>query len=115
MVGGAGLEAERNTSEAGPDCPRPFGLDVEGYLFCALGSLQHLAHLFWERKHLAAQHYHVWRVHLTSLIISLSVGSSRPHATIVIAARRSAAVGSDSPGLGGFDPSPWCSACRSGF
>jgi hypothetical protein len=39
LVGGAGLEAERNASEGSLDRPRPFGLDIEGYLFCVLGRL----------------------------------------------------------------------------
>ena len=35
----AGLEAERNTYEGGPNRPRPFGVDVKGYSLCALGCL----------------------------------------------------------------------------
>src|SRR3712207_9127709 len=50
----------------------------------ALGCIHHLTHLFRGQKHLAARRHHIRRrVHLTGLLTSLSLGSSRPHATIV--------------------------------
>src|SRR5918996_3758942 len=108
MVGGAGLEAERNASEGRSVRPRPFGLDIEGYLFCVLGRLWHLAHLLRGGEYLAARRPHFRQsVHLSGLFISLSL-NSRPMQPLYCRPWLCCAnVGSDCVRPGSHYPSPY--------